>query len=155
MRKAPIYGLLVVFILAPLSPASSQSEDAEMLEAELNRMLELSGAANMASQVLHQIMAPIRQAIPQVPEEFWVRMMDRFDGQELVELTIPIYARHFTLEEIRDINAFYESPTGRKMIGSLPAIMQESMAVGQAWGEKAAGEIIQELEAEGFEPPGA
>jgi hypothetical protein len=37
----------------------------------------------------------------------------------------PIYARHFTVAEMRDMIAFYHTPTGAKALGELPKVMGE------------------------------
>jgi hypothetical protein len=42
-----------------------------------------------------------------------------------------VYMRVFTEEEIKDINKFYRTEVGRKMIERMPALMQEMMAISQ------------------------
>jgi hypothetical protein len=37
----------------------------------------------------------------------------------------PIYARHFTVEELHELTAFYRSPTGVKALHVLPQVMGE------------------------------
>jgi hypothetical protein len=37
----------------------------------------------------------------------------------------PIYARHFTVAELRDLSAFYRTPTGAKALHELPQVMGE------------------------------
>jgi uncharacterized protein len=37
----------------------------------------------------------------------------------------PIYARHFTVAELRDLIAFYRTPTGAKALQELPHVMGE------------------------------
>ena len=54
------------------------------------------------------------------------------DGSLLDEI-IPIYARHFTHQDVLDMIAFYETPLGRKTLEVTPKIMQESMQLGQQW----------------------
>jgi uncharacterized protein len=40
-----------------------------------------------------------------------------------------IYAKHYTIEEIRDMNLFYQSSTGKKMLQKMPEIIKETMGV--------------------------
>ena len=40
----------------------------------------------------------------------------------------PIYARHFTLKELRDLVTFYKSPTGKKAIVAMPQASMEMLA---------------------------
>jgi hypothetical protein len=37
-----------------------------------------------------------------------------------------IYARHFTAQELRDITAFYRTPSGRKALQAMPKVTAES-----------------------------
>ena len=64
---------------------------------------------------------------------------------------VPIYDKYYTEEEINQIIAFYNSPVGKKMISTMPLVMQESMAAGQAWGKQLAAKVAQELKENGYE----
>jgi hypothetical protein len=52
-----------------------------------------------------------------------------------------VYAKNFSAAELRDLITFYKTPTGQKLLDRTPAITQQSLAVGQAWGQKIAGEL--------------
>jgi len=53
--------------------------------------------------------------------------LQRFDADELAAWTAyEIYAKYFETEEIRQISAFFDSPTGRKLSAQGPAILAES-----------------------------
>lgn len=51
-------------------------------------------------------------------------------------LMYPIYHKHLTLEEINELIKVNEILLGQKMISIAPKIMQESMEVGQIWGQE-------------------
>jgi hypothetical protein len=61
---------------------------------------------------------------------------------EFAEEVAALYARNFTTEEIRQVTAFYRSPTGQKFLDKTPVVAQESMAMGQKFGQR----IVQELQ---------
>jgi hypothetical protein len=69
---------------------------------------------------------------------------------DLEDLVVPIYDRHFTLGEVNQLIAFYSTPTGKKVIAEMPGVMQESMAAGQKWGEALGAKIGAQLEKEGY-----
>ena len=50
---------------------------------------------------------------------------------ELIAEIIPLYARHFTVAEIRQLAAFYKTPLGVKTIDTMPKVMNEAMQAGQ------------------------
>ncbi|MGK5025310.1 DUF2059 domain-containing protein [Janthinobacterium sp. RB2R34] len=43
----------------------------------------------------------------------------------------PLYARYYTLDEVRGLTAFYASPLGRKMISVMPQLSVDSIAISQ------------------------
>jgi uncharacterized protein len=45
----------------------------------------------------------------------------------IISTLIPIYNRYLSDSEIKNITAFYESPTGKKLLEVTPALMQEVM----------------------------
>jgi hypothetical protein len=44
---------------------------------------------------------------------------------------VPLYAETYTLDEIRQLTAFYASPLGQKMQANMPALMNRSMEISQ------------------------
>src|SRR5262245_57482182 len=60
---------------------------------------------------------------------------------EVIEQIAAVYARNFTADELREAVAFYRGPTGQKIVQKLPAITQESMAIGQRFGQSIASEL--------------
>jgi len=67
----------------------------------------------------------------------------RYD--ELTDVLANVYAANFTADELRDMSAFYRSPTGQKVLQLLPTIAQQSMQAGQAYGHRISEEIKQRL----------
>lgn len=49
---------------------------------------------------------------------------------------IDVWANNFTLEDLKGLRAFYGTPLGQKLIATLPAVTQQGMAAGQAWGQR-------------------
>jgi hypothetical protein len=48
---------------------------------------------------------------------------------EIMKQAPPIYARHFSVDELHELIAFYRSPTGAKALHELPQVMGEFVAV--------------------------
>lgn len=66
----------------------------------------------------------------------------------MLDLTIPVYGKYFSDQEVKDLTKFYESPLGRKAVTAVPQIMTETQALGRQWGEKIGRETMQEVLAE-------
>ena len=103
---------------------------------EIERMLRLTGTEQMVDQMLNQMLADISSSITEVPDGFWEEFRKELNTQDLIEQIIPIYDKYYTLEDLRVVNDFYESPAGRRVMATLPQIMQEATAIGRAWGAK-------------------
>ncbi len=52
-------------------------------------------------------------------------MLARFHEVDLVELLVPIYDKHYSLDDINALIAFYQTPTGRKTLEVQPLISTE------------------------------
>ena len=66
-------------------------------------------------------------------ETMFDEFMKEMDFSEITELTIPVYQKYFTLQDIREMITFYESPVGKKWVSAMPKIMADSMAIGMKW----------------------
>jgi hypothetical protein len=55
-------------------------------------------------------------------------LMQKIDFEKLiVDISVPLHDKYFTEAELRDLVAFYKSPTGRKVIAVMPSLVVESM----------------------------
>jgi uncharacterized protein len=76
--------------------------------------------------------SPARQAVQsmldRVMPKFVREVQQSVSFKELVDqVYYPMYDRHFSEPELKDILAFYDSPTGKRTIQVMPQLMQESM----------------------------
>ena len=73
---------------------------------------------------------------------------------ELVAGIAEIYARHFTADELRALQQFYEQPLGQKLVRLMPDIGKESLLLANMWARQAAQEVMSkhagELRARGL-----
>jgi hypothetical protein len=63
----------------------------------------------------------------------------------MFEEMVPLYARYYTLEDMRAMAAFYRSPTGAKTLKLMPQLMNESMQLGQRVVQPRMQKALQEL----------
>lgn len=50
-------------------------------------------------------------------------------GELIEEIVLPIYDKHFSESELKELVAFYNSTTGQKLISVMPELMMESLKV--------------------------
>ena len=133
-------------------PATGAALTAKHQDTE--KLMELVGTRRILRELFDQdIEAQItamRRARPDVPDQFWQDFTAEFKRQaspdDLMKVILPIYDRHFTHQEIRQIIALYESPLGRKISTTLPEIQQESVEAGRAWGEQLGDRMHKKLQ---------
>ena len=77
--------------------------------------------------------------MPMIAEAFTPYYASMVDG------IAAIYASNFTADELRQIEAFYRQPVGKKMLEKMPVISQQALAVGQEIGRKAADDLRQRI----------
>jgi hypothetical protein len=121
---------------------------------ELLNMFEVSGTEQAYKSVVKQMFTMFKKQYPTVPAEIWKEMELEFKHQsmsELANLLSPVYKKHLTIEDLREIIIFYKTPVGQKLGNSAPLIMAESMQLGQEWGKKIGEQFIERMTSKGFE----
>lgn len=111
-------------------------------------MLRLTGMTKLVEQMKTQMISGLKTQIGALPEEYWTKLQKKMDTKELFEKMIPLYDKYYTTEDLKAVNAFYESPAGQKILSTLPLIMQESMKIGQEWGMKIGQQAAEEAKQE-------
>jgi len=153
MRNIAIAFLIGMFAMAALARTCTAADAPDPAkEQDVRKLLDLSGAGKMGVQVMEQMTKAFRTQLPNVPPEFWDEMAKEMNAGEMINLVAPIYAKHFSHDEIKQLIAFYESPIGRRLVAEQPGIAAESMAVGQQWGQQLAAKMLQKLREKGFIP---
>jgi len=148
--RSMLLALALVLCLTPSGAAAAPTPTPTGPKADdIRKLLQMTGSAQLGAQVMAQLLTSMKQAMPNVPERFWVDFQKEVRTEELIDLIVPVYDRHLSHEDLKVLIKFYESPTGKKFIAALPAITQESMAVGETWGRSLADRVIAKLKAEG------
>lgn len=121
-------------LLAVMNAQIKPSDLMAMMSAQTDKAAELTvktmlaGDKNLTAadkKMLEEILlngenSPIKS--------FQKKLFEKIDFDALIEeMTISIYDKHFTLEEIKDVTAFYKSTTGQKLLKTTPAILADTM----------------------------
>ncbi|MDR1388860.1 MAG: DUF2059 domain-containing protein [Treponema sp.] len=117
---------------------------------DILKLLRVSGSDKLANQVMNAMIPQFRQLVPDIPDEFWIKFNEKLNVDDLLYACIPAYDKFYTHDEIKQLIAFYESSLGKKMVEVTPLLVQETMAIGQKWGEKLSQDIVDELIREGY-----
>jgi len=120
---------------APAKPVAKSSTADVAKIADIRHLLELTGTKDMVNQMKSAMMGQFRQNAPGMPPAMFEEMMAELKAEDLEESMIPVYANHFTGDDIKHLIAFYESPFGKKVMREMPQIITESNEVGVQWGQ--------------------
>lgn len=130
-----------IFLIALLCVFAGLTSNAQDKKAEIKKLLNLMSSEKMMEQMMGNMMNIMKQQAASkdqsaeskqkaekmfsyITEEAGA-MMKKVIDEDMVD----IYAKKFTEQEIKDFIAFYESPSGKKMLTELPAVTNEVMSV--------------------------
>ncbi len=140
-----LYVFVFLFFIAVNTNAQTDTK-----EKLVKEMLELSGANKMALKSMEIMVASYKKHMETVPQEFWDEFIKEANTEELVNMLAPIYAKHYTESDLKELIAFYKSPIGQKLVEKLPLISQESFTIGEAWGKKLGEKVAAKLKTSGY-----
>ena len=139
----------LVACLFAAGPARAQTPSPDAMAAAHELIVSMR-AADFFKTIMPALMQSFKPAIvqnrPQVERDYDAIVPLMLEGMnarlnELNEQIAAVYARNFTADELREAVAFYRGPTGQKIVQKLPVITQESMAIGQRFGQSIASEL--------------
>jgi hypothetical protein len=96
-------------------------------------------------QIVDSMIQAMKDAMPGASDAFWAAFRQQVKGSEFVDMLVPVYANNLALADMEELIRFYSSPAGQRFLDKQPLILQESMAIGQKWGEQLARKAIEEL----------
>lgn len=141
--------LLLGMLMAVLC-VNAQTSD---YEKDLEKFLSINGSTETYNIVYEQILTQLKMSKPGVPDSVWSNLKTEVFDNEVNELTkkmVPLYKKHFTHEDVKELINFYESPIGKKLVTKTPLLTQESMQFSQQWGMNLIGNINGWLSEKGY-----
>ncbi len=145
--------LLAVALIAGGADARAQEVQVEPEKAAaIRQLLRVTEAASLMVTSIETSLPVQKAANPEIPDVFWEEFAARLrqDIDRFIEILVPLYDRHLTLDEIRQLIAFYESPLGRRLVEIQPTLAAESMLAGQEWGGRLSMEVAEDLRKRGI-----
>ena len=145
-----------VFVIGVLQPHIAAAIDAEKRADIQTLMKEVGTLASIDRAVdlmMPKVISNFKKVNPSIPEATWEELsrvgLDELKKSlpELQEPLIAIFDANFTAEEVKQLIAFYGTPLGRKVVTQMPSVMQQTVALGQAWGERIGPRISERIRA--------
>ena len=138
-----IFGLLATLLVAAAPVAAQQQETTK--EQDIRTLIEITRADSIGLQIgesiTGQMVERLRSARPDLSQQHLEILTDETKksvGEHLpllMETIVSLYGERFTREEIREMNAFFRTPTGQKMVSKQGDLVTESVELGRLWGQ--------------------
>jgi len=162
--KSALVLVISVFLVIPASWAQSAPSNSDDTPASKEDVEQLFAATHVRQRV-HNVMeassAQMRQALhdnltkkyPDLKQEdidrlesFFDQVLKDYDVEAIVDDMIPAYQRHLNKSDVAAMLAFYNTPTGQKVVNEMPAIMSEATQAARPRMEKAVTRITDQAE---------
>jgi hypothetical protein len=147
---------------APRTPPSSPGIDPAApskidpaKEAAIRQLINLTGGTAVVNQAMDGMQKNMKPMMANIfpPGEYRDKLIDLFfekfrskaDTQVLVNLTVQMYDKYLTEEEIKGLIQFYSTPLGQKTLSVLPKLMVELQGESMKWGEDLGRQSMMEV----------
>jgi uncharacterized protein len=128
-------------------PAGAGQPDAAKI-AQIHHLLDVMGITQQAPQMMRAMMGPMQKSLTDsmanmLPKDGMSpdlaarsqkysallneRLISKMETVDFAALYVPIYDEYYTLEDIKAMTAFYESPVGQKALQNQTKIAVEAM----------------------------
>ena len=133
--------------------AAAQAPSPEAMSAARKLVITMKTAEQyraLLPQLLLKLRPVLSQDRPEIERDFDAMTATSSDiyapfVDQMIEQIAAVYAATFTVDELRQIEAFYAQPAGRKLLEKSDALAQASAQIGQDVSRKAADELKQRL----------
>ncbi|HPR31106.1 MAG TPA: DUF2059 domain-containing protein [Prolixibacteraceae bacterium] len=122
-------------------------------EQEVLQLLSVNGSTESNDVVFHQLLLQFQQLKPGVSDSVWANLRTEVFDVEINDLTkqlVPLYQKHFSQEEVKELICFYKSPLGEKLIAKTSLITQETLPISQSWAMDLMSKISDWLSVRGY-----
>src|SRR5208337_822923 len=139
----------------PSAVSSDQKKINPVKEANIRKLLEVTGATAMMEQTMQGMEKNIKplmtKALPageyreKLVDLFFEKFHAKLDLQKLLDLAVPMYDKYFSDEEIKGLILFYQTPLGQKALKAMPQLSGELMEAGSKMGEELGRQSMMEV----------
>ncbi len=161
MKRITQIFLLVILTLSPVWAQDATSNDAPATREDIQRLfttlhlreqvrsiMEIS-----ANQSMQSVRESLKQKLPNASDSDLNRatamtdaLLKSMDLDGMLDDMIPVYQRHLTKSDVAAMSAFYETPTGQKLLREQPAMTAEAMKAVQPRMEKMLNNLMDQAE---------
>lgn len=142
MRRFSRIVLMMALCVAPIWAQQASSADAPATREDVDKLFTTMHIREQTKNLMEMMIKQqkqmmeeaLRKKVPDIRQkdlDSIETMMDEsikgLDMNGMIDDMIPVYIRHLSKTDVAAMNAFYQSPTGQKMLREQPQMMAEAM----------------------------
>lgn len=144
----------VAVVLAFASPAAYAQQPSATAIATAKEIVAITGATTLFNPLIPGVVEQAKllflqqnpalsKDLNEISAKLRNDLAPRF--QELVNDVAKNYAISFTEQELKDILAFYKTPSGAKLISAQPKVVDASLKFAQTWANTLSEQVIAKM----------
>jgi hypothetical protein len=151
----PLLRLMVGALLAgtlatALCVAQGNPASGDKHEAAVRRLIDVMRVGPQGRIRVDQLLEEYKSQFPAVPNAVWEEIRRQFAAKDFAELQVAIYKKHFSLDEIEGLEAFYRSPLGQRFLEEQPGVTLDALATAREFDRRLAESLGRSLEQKGY-----
>jgi len=159
-KKLVRHGAIAALALAwacGAAPVTAQQAPPASAVATAKELLAAKGATSMFDPLIPGMIESTKNTflptnpglfkdLNEVANQLRTELLPR--RNEIVDEIAKLYAQHFSEAELKEVLAFYKSPTGKKFAADEPAVIDQGLQRAEAWSRKMSEEVLARFRAE-------
>lgn len=118
---------------------------------QIERFLRVTSAFRFYDEIVDGVTGQYQKRFPQIEKDFWVEFKkEHTHPDDLFNQVIPIYAKHLSTDDLKEILKFFESPAGKKYTAVLPDLGRETGRAALEFEKDLNSRILKRLKEAGY-----
>lgn len=120
--------IIALFTLT-LSASAQNTNATDEYKETLKKIMNFSGTSTTTDDFLQRLSSIMKLNAPKKNEAYWNEFSKNWKEKvenKVFEMYMPVYEKYLTLEELKAVAAFYESPVGKKYKEASLMVMRET-----------------------------
>lgn len=133
----------------PSMPTPPPKPEHPLTLEQAHEIMRLTGTDQIKAHLIENIMAYFQQRLPPfVPADVKTDLHDSLEKMDIETPTVAIYQRYISTEDATKIIAFYETPTGKRMLEVNPPMLSEIQHAALTDGQNTSRSVLQRHQVE-------
>ncbi len=136
MKK--LFAVCMIALCAFAVSAQAQNTNSDPYSQEVRKLMEVTKVKEAYAPIMEATLnAIVQQGSVKLPAGFNMKKFSMGAANDFFNLVfadmVKIYKKHYTLEDLKAVNAFYKTPAGKKFAEKTPVVSAEAAQLGSKY----------------------